>query len=278
VLAEFGGDSPNVGGPVQRCAVEGVDKVVGAVRDKVADELAREMQQLGREAARELLGEEGREPRDFVQQFAQFDTSGSKMVWLDIIRKATEVLSRTTMRRITVTDPWGGRGHDFDVKDEEANNNGGMLVIAMLIPKPRDFTQWKGRTARSDRNGQYSAILCKLDAPVKDFAELGFYRNENGSYKEELIEKLLEEQDKDTKTLLAQKDEEITSGLRLNELCDQFHEKFLQPGGGPVETWPRAASRAEDNKLSDFLSSNKSKPEEIQEFKDSVGLTYTSRY
>ena len=46
-MAEFGGDSPNVGGPVQRCAVEGVDKVEGAVRDKVADEsfvLASEVQ------------------------------------------------------------------------------------------------------------------------------------------------------------------------------------------------------------------------------------------
>ena len=43
--------------------------------------------------------------------------------------------------RVTITDKFGGRGHDFQVIDKEANANGGMLVIATSIPDEREWIQ-----------------------------------------------------------------------------------------------------------------------------------------
>ena len=45
------------------------------------------------------------------------------------------------------------------VVDKEANSNGGMLVIATSIPDEREWIQWKGRTARQDRPGQFYVLL-----------------------------------------------------------------------------------------------------------------------
>ena len=69
----------------------------------------------------------------------------------DIIEQATKRCfskARTPYFRITVTDWFGGRGHDFDCMDEGANAHGGMLVIATDVPDAREWIQWKGRTAR----------------------------------------------------------------------------------------------------------------------------------
>ena len=65
---------------------------------------------------------------------------------------------------ITVTDIFGGRGHDFNCNDEFANANGGMLVIATSIPDTREWIQWKGRTARQDRPGQFYVVMSSQDA------------------------------------------------------------------------------------------------------------------
>ena len=49
----------------------------------------------------------------------------------DIIEQATKRCfskTRAPYFRITVTDWFGGRGHDFDCMDESANAHGGMLV------------------------------------------------------------------------------------------------------------------------------------------------------
>ena len=76
----------------------------------------------------------------------------------DIIEQATKRCfskARTPYFRITVTDWFGGRGHDFDCMDEGANAHGGMLVIATDVPDAREWIQWKGRTARQDRPGPY---------------------------------------------------------------------------------------------------------------------------
>ena len=70
-----------------------------------------------------------------------------------------------------MTELFGGRGHDFSVMDEGADANGGMLVIATSIPDEREWTQWKGRTARQDKPGQYMVILRRDDPCVKQFAD-----------------------------------------------------------------------------------------------------------
>ena len=65
--------------------------------------------------------------------------------------------------RVTVTDYFGGRGHDYKCKDPTAEQKGGMLVIATSIPDEREWIQWKGRTARQDYRGQYKVILSEKD-------------------------------------------------------------------------------------------------------------------
>jgi len=70
------------------------------------------------------------------------------MNWNEIVAKSTEKFPNIKMRRITVTDPFGARGFDYDVKDDEANDNGGMLVIATHISHKRNWTQLIGRAAR----------------------------------------------------------------------------------------------------------------------------------
>lgn len=52
--------------------------------------------------------------------------------------------------------------------DREANANGGMLVIATSIPDKREWIQWKGRTARQDRPGQFQVVLNLKSKPFTD--------------------------------------------------------------------------------------------------------------
>ena len=98
-----------------------------------------------------------------MQRLSEFDASGKSLKdhWQTIIDDATMRLGTADDNRcrVTVTDRFGGRGHDFRVVDKEANLNGGMLVIATSIPDEREWIQWRGRTARQDRPGQYYVIL-----------------------------------------------------------------------------------------------------------------------
>ena len=64
----------------------------------------------------------------------------------------------------TVTDYFGGRGLDYQVSSDTVNDNGGLMVVMTSIPdSEREWIQWKGRTARQDRNGQYKVILDETD-------------------------------------------------------------------------------------------------------------------
>ena len=100
---------------------------------------------------------------DEVQRFSEFDENGASLKdeWQTIIDDATKRIggAEDNRCRVTATDRFGGRGHDFQVVDKEANANGGMLVIATSIPDEREWIQWKGRTARQDRPGQFYVIL-----------------------------------------------------------------------------------------------------------------------
>ena len=64
--------------------------------------------------------------------------------------------------RVTVTDYFGGRGIDYRLSDDGANEAGGLMVIITSIPdSQREWVQWIGRTARQDKNGQISVLLHK---------------------------------------------------------------------------------------------------------------------
>ena len=182
-----------------------------------------------------LLGVSVRRSSDeFVQHFAEYDDDNQEMRWNDIIYASTEVFPDTPMRRITVTDPYGGRGFDFDVRDKLANENGGMLVITMTIPTGRDWTQWKGRTARGDRNGQLAVVLSLEDSALSSLnhEELNGCKIQGSStmYSSDLVEKVLSYHNEKLRAKLARQAEETFKGQRLNELCDHYHEQFHPVG------------------------------------------------
>mmetsp|Transcript_105736 Transcript_105736/g.337770 ORF Transcript_105736/g.337770 Transcript_105736/m.337770 type:complete len:872 (+) Transcript_105736:792-3407(+) len=61
---------------------------------------------------------------------------------------------------IAVTTAEGGRGHDYRIMDAGVDKQGGLCVIITWIPDSvRDWTQFKGRTARQDNKGQYVVVL-----------------------------------------------------------------------------------------------------------------------
>ena len=129
--------------------------------------IAASTEEMGRLLA--AIKADGAIPPDEVQRFSEFDDEGRLMKdeWATIIEDSTKRLGgiEDNRCRVTVTDRFGGRGHDFQVVDKEANANGGMLVIATSIPDEREWIQWKGRTARQDRPGQYFVILNQKAAP-----------------------------------------------------------------------------------------------------------------
>ena len=108
-----------------------------------------------------LISHGGKMNPDELQKLRERDDNHEicgKEVWNKVIEEAT--LRRGTKAKsycsVTVTERFGGRGHDFKVGDDDANAKGGMLVIATSIPDTREWIQWKGRTARQDKKGQAS--------------------------------------------------------------------------------------------------------------------------
>ena len=201
------------------------------------------------------------------------------MNYASIIEKATAAVSRPPLktRRITVTDPFGGRGHDFNIFDDHVNTSGGLAVILSHIPpSERDWIQWKGRTARGDRNGQYSVILCKEDGPIKSnnnvLAEFRTGDERSNLYQERILDALLEICDKETGRKIDGKSEDLQAGQRMNELCDHYYAKYKRDSSAP---WP---SQIHDTSFSKFLDKYDRSKSAIEAFKSSVGLSYTSVY
>jgi hypothetical protein len=109
---------------------------------KLLSELGNQMKRMTRVERMQLFGSHNAE--FFIQHFAERDNNSANMNWNQIVAKSTEKFPNIKMRRIT----FGARGFDYDVKDDEANDNGGMLVIATHIPHKRDWIQLIGRVAR----------------------------------------------------------------------------------------------------------------------------------
>ena len=127
-------------------------------------------------------------------------------------------------------------------------------MIALSIPcSEREFIQWKGRTARSDRQGQYAVILNAQDKPlVGNEDKWQTHRLDDAVhgtvYKESVINELLSLSDKETKKNLTTLKKQIKGGQRLNELCDQFYN--VHSGGKQHGAWPIGNEQIE---LRDFL-------------------------
>jgi hypothetical protein len=216
-------------------------------------------------------------PKDEVQRFAQFDERGRTLAgqWQGIIDDATRRLggTETNRCRVTVTDKFGGRGHDFQVMDKETIANGGMLVIATSIPDEREWIQWKGRTARQDKPGQFYVIL---DQTAKPFSEpkhkslasklraLASNPPKDGTpAATAMVEQLLDVADEGIGDRLKKFEGEQATGEKLNEMTELYYKCFPRSFDDP---WPQQKTLETDSKLRRLLSDfTEAKPAEVKQ-------------
>jgi len=156
--------------------------------------------------------------------------------------------ARESYFRITVTDWYGGRGHDFDCADERANAAGGMLVICTSVPDAREWTQWKGRTARQDRPGQYLVVLSEQDEPFKH--EPALAATLRALPADGAIDELLRRRDVSIREALSGFESQQARGAWLAELCEKY---FHSHPRAPTAEWPSIEHRSSDVKLRDLL-------------------------
>ena len=95
-----------------------------------------------------------------IQLFLELDPlTGKPADYGGIVKEATRPRQSAaspsgSVWPVTVSDPFGGRGQDYTVLKEEVDKAGGIMVICTAIPdSEREWIQWLGRTARSDRRG-----------------------------------------------------------------------------------------------------------------------------
>eukprot|EP00056_Hartaetosiga_gracilis_P013728 m.229979 g.229979 ORF g.229979 m.229979 type:complete len:1784 (-) comp13889_c0_seq1:72-5423(-) len=187
---------------------------------------------------------------EYVDKKSQHDE------WDKIVDLATQPIENERSElvwRVTITDYFGGRGHDYKVSDEGVNDAGGMLVIITHIPDSnREWVQWKGRTARQDRNGQLLLVLDKSDEFLSKNLSLVSKFSGGEVSKEEFVHLLLEKRNENLRRVLADYSENQTKGMMLNELFDRFFRKY-----GSASNWP-----ASDNhrKMRDFYYKHSGTP------------------
>ena len=232
------------------------------------------------------LREDGRVPSAEVQRFAQFDEKGRSLAkeWQTIIDDATRRLggAEDSRCRVTVTDKFGGRGHDFQVVDKEANANGGMLVIATSIPDEREWIQWKGRTARQDRPGQFIVVLDETTPPFSEPAHkklagklrkmigaakggsaAGKDAGTGGGEEDAMIDLMLDVADDGIGEKLKAYEGEQATGEKLNELTEKYYKQNPRSFDAP---WPHPDHMESDGLLRRILTNcTERKPSELRE-------------
>lgn len=228
----------------------------------------------------EALVQDEEEPMDenHLQQLRELDNAGRslKREWKRIIKDATARASSSvegtdepvTFCVVTVTDYFGGRGHDYKVMDDDIDKNGGMLVIATSVPDKREWIQWKGRTARQDKRGQFAVILSEEDAPFQE--EDGKKKKDvisrfRGKNADERIEYLIEDADKCKGDMLAKFSSDQAKGAWLNELSQKYYE-YKEHKRDHSEIWPtrKHLIKDKDKVLRGFLERNYKDGEQIR--------------
>jgi len=194
-------------------------------------------------------------PADEVQRFSEFDASGRSLRddWQTLIDDSTKRLGgvEDNRCRVTVTDRFGGRGHDFQVVDRESNANGGMLVVATSIPDEREWIQWRGRTARQDRPGQFYVILSKQNKPFNDPKHKRLPLKLEKLSEDEKIEELLDVADEGIGDRLKAFEGEQACGEKLNEVTEKY---YAQNPRQFADDWPSKDTNKTDKVLRTFLT------------------------
>ena len=194
-----------------------------------------------------------------TQLFLEFGEKMEKMQDGVVTKRATEPVMNgdtTVGWRITVTDLWGGRGQDYRISNTAVDDAGGILVIATTFPaSEREWLQWLGRTARSDRRGQYMLMLDRSSSTLSFLMPQLLQSHPpplvNGPLArltapkppknvtlcgDTILNELKKARDRDCKTRLDALKGQIDAGRRLNQLCDAF---WKREGGVKKEApWP----------------------------------------
>jgi len=166
----------------------------------------------------------GLHARDVVRNLSREVYETQPEVFKQNLFKATQGIGQGSDKkwRIAVTDPRGGRGTDYRVSDPVADQNGGLMLIVMHIPKQsRDWVQFLGRTARQDKHGQWLAVLNKKE-----------YAAEIDKFKTPLspgtaVDTILDWGNKETTENLKSVNGHYHRGLRVNEISEQVAARKL---------------------------------------------------
>jgi len=153
-----------------------------------------------------------------------------------------------------------------------------MLVIATSVPDEREWIQWKGRTARQDRPGQFYVILNTKAKPFTDKKDLvGKVRKAvytTGEKKGEpdhdaRVELLLDCADEGIGDKLIAFQAEQATGEKLNELAMKYYKQNPRSFDAP---WP--SELESDKKLRHLMMTlADAKPDEIRRAaKDVLGI------
>jgi len=144
---------------------------------------------------------------------------------VELATKAVQVLSSSSNSRkrkwwpISVGGPESGRGHDYRVFDANVDKNGGFLVILTFVPLSiRDWIQFRGRTARQDRHGQYAVIVNTSTHP-----DLALQQGQ-GVRGEEMISMILNSMDAKKAKELDGKHADIEKGAAMMELSRRYRQ------------------------------------------------------
>ena len=97
-----------------------------------------------------------------------------------------------------------------------------MIITEIPSAGEREWVQWKGRTARSDRMGQYAVVLAK---PV-DLTDVQPLSGKANMYEVALTSKLLAAEDSKLSAKLVSQSTHTKTFDQQNALCDDFYAHY----------------------------------------------------
>eukprot|EP00935_MAST-01C_sp_MAST-1C-sp1_P001407 g1407.t1 len=135
--------------------------------------------------------------------------------------------------RITVTDYFGGRGHDFICIDNKIDAAGGMMLILTQIPESqREWVQWLGRTARQDKKGQWALVLNSADEPQCDMGKEGALV---AGKEDAFIQACFRKRNEDMARRVKARKQLADEGKVVNQFCDLY---YAEKGLTDQSRWP----------------------------------------
>ena len=134
-----------------------------------------------------------------------------------------------------------------------------MLVIATSIPDKREWIQWKGRTARQDRPGQFTVVLSLQAKPfnLPQHKKLPNTLRSDKLSEDAKVDLLLELADDGIGGKLREFEGEQASGEKLNEVTEKYYQRYPRSFDDP---WPLEEHRETDGVLRRFLTKYVNRP------------------